>query len=252
MVTSFYNNSQPTVPANINNIQWRKLNDAELDSLKNEKQTISNCYDIATRQALLSSKKGRELLRDRVEVPVNTDLYHGCKVRFNIDGKEKTYLSGNRPELSTGELITESVDNMLKHNFTKKPLISRFARFWNSRTCEYNKPSNALEWYSGIEPISIGEGVFSSLKSSKEQTEKLLDELGNKNSKDYSFVILSGIKPTLCNDKHSLHCYSISGVDNKNKTLDLIEKRTNNKVNVSYNQVINNCKGITGIVFDEQ
>ena len=50
------------------NVKWRKLTDSEFETSKNQLQKIANCFDEATRYALLNSTKGKEYLRNRIRI----------------------------------------------------------------------------------------------------------------------------------------------------------------------------------------
>lgn len=238
----------PFLNENSKNLKWRKLTNDELDSLMNEKQVISNCYDIAVRHSLLASEKGREMIRKTIKVAKNPDNGLACKVIFNIDGKKKPYVVTDVKHKSLGDLVTFAVDKMIKNNPSQKPFISRLARFGFSRSCEFNKPSNALNWYTGKEAQSIGEHNLNlSMKSNKNEVLGLLDDLGDKSSKDYSFVAISSWKPSRLNGKKKFHCLSIINVDSKNKTLDIINKRTNEIITVGFEEFIKKFKAIVGL-----
>lgn len=232
----------------LRNVKWRKLTDVELDNLMYEKQVISNCYDMSVRHALLASEKGREMMQDAIKIGTNSDNGISCKVIFNINGKRKPYVVSGEKGTSLGTLITNAVDKMIKNNPGQKPLISRLARFGSSRPCEFNKPSNALRWYTGKEPHSIGENnLHLSMESNRDEVLNLLDKLGDKTAKDYSYVAISSWKGNKLNGKRKFHCLPVISIDKKNKTLNIMNKRTSEVITVSFEDLIKKFKGFVGL-----
>lgn len=237
----------PYLSNNIKNRKWRSLTDTELNMLQQEKQVISNCYDMSVRHALLATESGRAALKSRIKIQkgVNNPAF---RVKFNINGKDKTYTVENNENLSLGKLLTKTVSKMIQRNPSQKPLISRFGKFGANKPCEFNRPSNAIKWYTGKEALSYGEGGINlSLKPYKEKVLDLLTSLGKDNPENYSFVVLSGFKPDKCNGGKKMHCLTVAGVDNAKQTLDIINKRTNDVITVGFDEFINKFKGIIGI-----
>ena len=237
----------PYLNNTVKNRKWRSITHAELNNLLEEKQIISNCYDMAVRYALLQTEYGRACLKKRIKIQKNSDN-PAVKVLFNIDGKNKAYIADNKNDLSLGKLITKAVNKMIKRNPTQKPFVSRLARFGFSKACEFNKPSHAIKWYTGRDAIEYGESGFNlTLKPYKEKVLNLLNILGNNKPKNYSFVVLSSLAPNKLNGGKKFHCLSIVDVNNKTKTLNIINKRTNEVITVGFEELINKFKGIIGI-----
>ena len=116
-------------------------------------------------------------------------------------------------------------------------------------SCEYNFPSNAFKWFTGKSPDSIlGEkGLFSLLGSLYNQgANVILSQLSKKNSKDYSYIVLSGIG-SIRNKIASWHCFPILDVNDANKNVKLLDKRKLNTRDFSYDKLCKNFKAIIGI-----
>ncbi|MCM1266074.1 MAG: hypothetical protein NC200_07735, partial [Candidatus Gastranaerophilales bacterium] len=138
---------------------------------------------------------------------------------------------------------------MIKSNPSQKPLISRLGRFGITRPCEFNKPSNAFKWFTGQTPISIGEdSLHLTMKNSRDKVLEILEKLGNLSPKDYSFIALSGIVPSRHNANKKFHCLTVTNVDNQKETLDIVNKRTNLTINITFNDLIEKFKGFVGMI----
>ena len=59
----------PYLNNSIKKHKWRKPTNIELNNLLKEKQVISNCYDVATRHALLSTEKGKNAIQKAIKKP---------------------------------------------------------------------------------------------------------------------------------------------------------------------------------------
>lgn len=244
----FLRKMYPYLNANIKNRKWRTLTNKELDALMQEKQVISNCYDVAVRYALMQTKKGRELIKKVIKISKNDDGKRTCKITFHIKDKIKTYRSITSKKRSLGELIGSAVGKMIRCNQSQKPLISRLGRFGFHRYQEFNKPSNAFFWYTGEKAVSIGENcLFPDLKKYKDRVINLLNKISDSKDKS-SFVVISSIKPNELNGKRRWHCLPIVDIDKHKKQLKIIDKRTNNIIKLSFDDLINNFKAIVGIV----
>ncbi len=263
----------PYLNSNLKNIKWRSLTDEELNRAMTDKQMIANCYDEATRYALLASEKGRDLLKKRLKIECGASIDPAYKIKLNVNGKEKNYRvtkldyygqhfslyknysdspSGmssfdysNSP-LSLG--VNIAVRKMVRGFPSMKPLLSRLYMFpiIVNRGCEYNKPSNAFKWFTGKTPISYGEEVTSlSLKKHKDKVLDLLNDLGSKDSKDYSFVAVTGSKKV--KDISNWHTLPIISVDSQKQIVEVMNKRTNIKTNIPFDDFVNKFKAIVGI-----
>ena len=265
----------PYLNHNMKNIKWRSLTDEEISRAMSDKQIIANCFDEAARYSLLASEKGRELLKKRIKIQKDAAMEPAYKITLHINGKNKTYKAllndyvgkhfdlykeySNNPfglssfdysntRLSLG--VNIAIRKMVKRHPLMKPLLARLYMFplIKNRACEYNRPSNAFKWFTGIEPVSIGESDLKlNLKKHKDDVLELLQDLGQHNSKDYSFVAMTSNEKVKGIDKW--HCLPILGVNNKNKTVKVLNKRTNYKTNISFDDFVNKFKAIVGIKF---
>lgn len=238
----------PHLNSNIKNRKWRRLTDKELDALMQEKQVISNCYDVATRYALMLTEKGREAIKKAIWVSKNNDGQMTCKVTFHIKDKLKTYRSVTSKNHSLGELIGSAVGKMIRCNPSQKPLISRFGRFGFHRYQEFNKPSNSFYWYTGQKSTSIGENsLYLNLKKYKDKVIDLLNKIADSKGKS-PFVVISGRKQSKLNGQRRWHCLPIINIDKTKKQLSIINKRTDEIIKLSFDDLINNFKAIVGLV----
>lgn len=236
----------PYLCDSIKNRKWRSLTEKELDALMAEKQVISNCYDVATRYALLNTKQGRDCLLKRIKLEDGVENPH-CKVIFNINGKNKSYVSCSNTG-TLGDKIASAVEKMIHRNPGQKPFVSRFGKFGFHRACEFNYPSNAFQWYTGKKPISIGENELNfNLKPFKDRVLKLLNFADDDKLKDHAIVVISSHKPEKVNGHRRWHCLPVIGIDHKNKTLKIINKRTDEVISLSFDELINKFKSIVGI-----
>ncbi len=266
----------PYLPKNQKNIKWRNLTDAELDRSMSDKQMIANCYDEATRYALLASEKGRTTLKKRFKIEKNAQFDPAYKLKLNVNGKEEIYKATKQDyfgrefstykeyspnpiglssfnyedsRLSLG--VNIAINKLISKHPSLKPIISRLYMFpiIRNKNCEYNKPSNAFKWFTGKTPISYGEDIKSlTLKKYETDVLNLLKELGNKNPKEYSFVAVTGSLKVSKLDKW--HTMPIIGINPTNKTIQLLEKRTNTKYDITFKEFIEKFKAICGIKWD--
>lgn len=265
-----------SLPESSKNIKWRRLSEKELDIAMCEPQVISNCYDESTRYSLLASEKGRDLIKKRLwcSESSSSDI-PAYKVVLNLDGQNTAFVSRpddyysdfldltqeynnltkeDTPRLSNLSLgINIAIDKMIEKYPKMKPLLSRVFCF--ARRCEYNRPSNAFKWFTGREPVSIGESDMTlSLKSHKKEVDKVIESLAKKDSKDYSFIAMTGPFPLIkkrSEAPHELvswHCYSIVGV-NDAKEVSLRNPRTRNITTLSYDDFLKKFKGLVGIEY---
>ena len=266
----------PYLNHNMKNIKWRSLTDEEIFRAKNDIQVIANCFDEATRYSLWNSEKGRDILKKRIKIQKDAQMDPAYKITLNIDGKNKTYKALLKDYMGADfDLYKEYSDNsfglssfnysnsklslgmniairkMVKQHPFMKPLLSRLYMFplIKNRACEYNKPSNAFKWFTGKAPLGIGESDLKlNLKGHKDEVLSLLKELGNKDSKDYSFVAVTGNKKVKGIDKW--HCLSILNVNNKTEMVKVLNKRTNYKTNIPFDAFVNQFKSIVGIKWE--
>lgn len=266
----------PLISNHSKNIKWRSLTEEELDISMHERQHVANCFDEATRYSLLNSAQGRDLIKKRIKIERGKKLDPAYKTTFDVNGNTETYrattkdyfgkyygiyrdfkgtndlFAANYPEqLSLG--VSVGISKLVGKHPTQKPIISRLYLwpFFANRRCEFNKPSNAFKWFTGINPTIIGEsGINQTLKPHRDNVLKTLGELGELSNKDYSFVALSGHKKI-----HGIpnwHCLPIIDINGKNKTVTILNKRTNKKVVMSFDRVAESFKALVGINWKNQ
>ena len=264
----------PYLNFNQKNIKWRSLTDDEFERSLKDYQVIANCFEDATRYALIKSDKGRELLRKRFKIQKNASIDPAYKIQVNVDENKKEiykatpldYYGGyfklyreysDSPEglasfdYSNSKLglgVNIAISKFISKHPLMKPILTRLYMFPAivNRNCEYNKPSNAFKWFTGINPISIGEDSFNlNLKKNKEEVLDILNKIGNSKSKDYSFVAVTGLKKI--KEISPWHTVPINSVNLTDKTIEIINKRTNKITKITFDEFINNFKAIVGI-----
>ena len=264
----------PYLNFNQKNIKWRSLTDDEFERSLKDYQVIANCFEDATRYALIKSDKGRELLRKRFKIQKNASIDPAYKIQVNVDENKKEiykatpldYYGGyfklyreysDSPEglasfdYSDSKLglgVNIAISKFISKHPLMKPILTRLYMFPAivNRNCEYNKPSNAFKWFTGINPISIGEDSFNlNLKKNKEEVLDILNKIGNSKSKDYSFVAVTGLKKI--KEISPWHTVPINSVNLSDKTIEIINKRTNKITKITFDEFINNFKAIVGI-----
>ena len=164
----------------------------------------------------------------------------------------KAILTHNRPTLS--QAINIAVCKMVEKHPKMKPFYLKLygLPLLENRNCEYNKPSNAFKWFTGKNPIAIGEsGINLTLKKYKKEVFGLLNDLGNSSPKDYSFVVLNAFKK-VGKSPHTWHTMAVTNVDSKKQTVSIIDKRSNTISDISFDDVVNRCKAIIGIKHEKQ
>ena len=264
----------PYLNFNQKNIKWRSLTDDEFERSLKDYQVIANCFEDATRYALIKSDKGRELLRKRFKIQKNASIDPAYKIQVNVDENKKEiykatpldYYGGyfklyreysDSPEglasfdYSNSKLglgVNIAISKFISKHPLMKPILTRLYMFPAivNRNCEYNKPSNPFKWLTGINPISIGEDSFNlNLKKNKEEVLDILNKIGNSKSKDYSFVAVTGLKKI--KEISPWHTVPINSVNLSDKTIEIINKRTNKITKISFDEFMNNFKAIVGI-----
>lgn len=252
-------------------LKWRTIHPEKLEKSLLESQKISNCYDEAVRHSLISSNNGRQRLLQRIETIKDANGTPIYRVSLNINGENKifqvntkdyikyrdiferygeeipTSSASKEPRLSI--ILNIAINKMLKNHPEQKPFISRlWSKVLSRQKCEFNKPSNAYKWYTGISPISIGEtSMAQTLKSQRDKVIALLKRLGQRSSTDYSFTALSGFVKQP--DGHMWHCYPVTNVNLGEQTITLLEKRSLTEMRYSFDEFISNFKAIVGILW---
>lgn len=264
----------PYMNSGMKNIRWRKLTDAELNLAMQEKQKLCTCYSESTRHALLSTDKGREMLRKRIKIQQEKSLEPAYKITLNANGKAETYrttscdyygtymrlyeeyyegalnfLNEGEKRVNLGLATNIAISKMIAKHPTMKSFFSRIYKFpliRNTRS-EFNKPSRAFEWFTSKPPIAIGEKSWNF--NLKKYASEVVDTLNSFEQGKSSFVVVSANKKINGIDKW--HCLSIINVDKEKKTVDLMNKRDNKVTTFTFDDVINHCKAIVGMNFKD-
>ena len=264
----------PYLNSHQKNIKWRSLTDEEFERSLKDYQVIANCFEDATRYALIKSNKGRELLRKRFKIQKNASIDPAYKIQLSANDKKKEIYKATPLDYYGGYFklyreYSDSPDGLASFDYSDsklglgvniavskfvnkhplmKPVLSRLYMFPAivNRNCEYNKPSNAFKWFTGINPISIGENSINlNLRKNKKDVFDIFNKLGNLKSTDYSFVAVTGLRKI--KDISSWHTVPINSVNLSDRTIEIINKRTNKITKISFDEFINNFKAIVGI-----
>ena len=266
----------PTIKDCHKNISWRRITDAELEKSLSEKQKICDCYSMAVRYALIKSQKGKEILKKRIWVEKGNSDMPAYKIMLTVDGKNEVYRversdflgkffklfsayneiprgSGNFAQSECENLnlaIDIATSKMISKHPKEKPWYLRLYAWPNNKKCEYNRPSKAFEWLTGIKPESVGEdSIKNNLYKGKDLKEvnNILKKIELNNQEDYSYIIMSGYTDL---DLENWHCLPIISVENER--VKLKNRRSNNFMEVSYKDLIEKLKSIVGINWKEQ
>lgn len=272
MKVKFLRKLYPYINSGKKNIRWRRLTDAELDMAMREEQRLCTCYSESTRYALLSTDKGRELLRKRIMIEKDGSLEPSYKIKLNVNGKDETYrtdrydyfgkymrlyeeyyegplsfLNENNKRVNISLAMNIAISKMIAKHPTMKSVFSRIYKFpliRNTRS-EFNKPSKAFEWFTGKPPIAIGENSLNlNLKKDAPAVFSILNSFEKGKS---SFVVMSANKKI--NEIDKWHCLPVTNVNREAKTVDLLNKRGNIASTFSFDDIINNFKAIIGMDF---
>lgn len=264
----------PYISNDRKNIKWRRLTDAELESMSNQTQKIANCYLDSTRAVLCASEKGREFLKKRIFVQTGNLDDPAYKFVFNVNGKDepfrverndyysKYYKIYDRyiEELLTGKLAdifngmpNIAMDIAVSKMVTKYPKEKEwFLRLYKqpiyeNLKCENNRPTKAFEWLTGQKPkIVISEdGLKDKLSNHKEEALNILKKLSELSPKNYSFVAMTGSQKSTMIPKW--HCVPIIEVKDK---VQIVDKRTNRNFWFKPENFIERFKSIVGIIWE--
>ena len=107
---------------------------------------------------------------------------------------------------------------------------------------ENNLPSNFLKMVTGKEPTTIAEKDFN-INLTKHKTEVLDLFAKMSQEKDYSFVIMNGLKKF---NNRRFHVYVIENVDMEKQELTIKNKRGNIVQTISFDEALKTFKSISG------
>lgn len=253
-------------------IHWRRLNNTEIQNGMAELQKTCDCFSNATRYALLNSNKGREILSNRIKIDKDSSIDPTYKITLNVNKHDEsyrvtkndyfgkffsTYRAYNEYPPKSGEFQESEANNlntafdiaiakMIKKHPKEKPWYMRIYDWPHNKKYEYNRPSRAFSWLTGIKPIAYGEnGLKCGLEKQREEVLALLNTLGNLSAKDYSFILMTGARFTPMVEKW--HCVPITKVDNESKKVFFYDKRQNKEFDISFDTILYSFKAIVGI-----
>ena len=257
-------------------ISWERIGGRHLRRTIQEKQKTSNCFANATRVALYNSVQGKKILKSRIKREKGAKEHPAYKITLTPNGNKEVYRVSkkdyfgkffgayrtyNETYLNSGNFIDSvskdlnlaldiAVSKMVSKHSEQKPWYLRIYSYPFNEKYEYNIPSRAFEWFTGIKPIQYGEeGFFGNLSKYSKEVLALLEKLGNLSPSDYSFVLMSGSSKTSVNEKW--HCLPITKVDNEKRKVWFIDKRFNKEFDLPFEEVLNSYKAIVGINWKE-
>lgn len=230
----------------------------EINGLGRAKQYFQDCYLVSSIGALANSHNGQKILQKNI---AHTD--NGYRIKFqNVKGQAEDYfvtqkeieelvymdkymnpipLDERYPHNPIIKAIEVAMNKLLKKHPSKKSITCRLANC--NEKFEFNKPSNFLNMFTGEKPIILNEGnIYRTLKSKKEETTKLLNEMSK--TKDNSFV--AGTSILLDRRLNDFHCYSIKSVNKDTQELELFDHRHQNIIKLTYEEAIKKLKFLVG------
>lgn len=256
-------------------LQFHRLKNNDVNSLRTALQEYSDCYLISSLEALSKSKEGRKILfqnikKTNIEIRLKdfsddiADSETGniifdlnvFKIIFNnINDKKEAFTIGlkelnkyfNIYKKQKNHLVYAmkmAMQKLIEKHPTKKPFISRIANPFKMKF-EYNKPSNFLKMFTGKEPIVVGESDINlNLKKYKDIVFPILEKMGATPKENYSFVVGTGIKGYT--KTKSWHCLVIEHVNGKDKIVTVKNKRANARQSMSFDDFLKKFKYIVG------
>ena len=254
------------------------FNDKDINSIRQSKQIFSDCYMLSSLEALSHSTQGRNILSSNIQkfqvgTPVGATTFKDefCKnacscenalhsgdsfrIRFNnINGNQEDFFisqeNSKYKEINKKQKnpIICAFETAMSELFEKHP----DRKFWISKlifpfkkSFEYNKVSNFMEMFTGKKPYVLAETSMNlNLKPYEQEVYKLLEKMGSLGSDNYSFVAGSGM--IKMDDGHRWHCYTVMHVDNDKKKIVLMDKRTNEPSEYSFDEAIKKLKYFVG------
>jgi hypothetical protein len=252
--------------------KYKKIKFSDIESIKKADQVFSDCYLLASMHALAQSKFGRKILNKNIrkatfQIPITqitkmstNDLpptqIETFSFKFNdIYGKKEVYSIAPEDYSKNFSIFSKqknplicsleiAINKLVKKHFFKKPLICRMNFPFLYKNFEYNIPSNFLETFTGIKPISIGEKVLSmTLKPYKKKVLEIFKKMSN-NPDKYSFIAGTGFKSF--GKSKGWHCFTVIDCNLKDKTITLQNKRYKKPTVMTFDEAIENLKFLTG------
>ena len=230
----------------------RHLSDAEIKELQNSEQIFSDCYLTAGVDALTRSENGKKLLKNNISKnPYNPNIV--TYSLYSPDGKKEDFTVNVTPQNSKYEKLNREQKNgtirgldlsvvEFEKKYNTKPFICKFSGLFKKYKFENYLPSRFLKLITGIEPTTIAETDFNiNLTKHKEEVLKLFKRMSNE--KDYSFVIMNGLKKF---NGRRFHVYVIENVDMNKQEISIKNKRGNITQTISFDEALKTFKSISG------
>ncbi len=230
----------------------RHLSEAEITGLQKSEQIFSDCYLTAGVDALTRSENGKKLLKNNIsQNPYNKNIV--TYSLYSPEGKKEDFTVNITPQNSKYEALNNKQKNCtirgfdlsiveFEKKYNTKPFICKFSGLFKKYKFENYLPSRFLKLVTGIEPTTIAETDFNiNLTKHKEEVLKLFERMSNE--KDYSFVIMNGLKRF---NGRRFHVYVIENVDMKKQEISIKNKRGNITQTISFDEALKTFKSISG------
>ena len=260
-----------SIKKNMCDIKWRSITDAELDKALLEPQRVSSCYSDSALQSIASTKTGRNILKSRIKIQTNASADYAYKFTFTVNGKNEIYrvnpsdywgkyfkitkrfvedekYPGNFHEPNDKNFniaYNIAISKLIEKHPTQKGILYRICKFpfRQALKCEFNKPSRAFEWLTGIKPDVLFESGLKKLKNSPDEVRSLLNRIAN--SEESGFILLTGAKKV--QTIPSWHCLKILKVIPQQNKVTLFDNRFQKTYTYTYDDIISYFKSIVGI-----
>ena len=230
----------------------RQLSDAEISGLRTSEQIFSDCYLTAGLDALTLTQNGRKILKNSIsKTPLNPNIVtfslyspKGEKENFNINTTPLNEKYQELNKLQKNDTIRGFDLSVVEYEnkYKTKPFICKISEIFKKYKFENNLPSNFLKMVTGKEPTTIAEKDFN-INLTKHKTEVLDLFAKMSQEKDYSFVIMNGLKKF---NNRRFHVYVIENVDMEKQELTIKNKRGNIVQTISFDKALKTFKSISG------
>lgn len=255
----------------IHNIKWRPITDAELDEALNEPQKVSSCFSNAVFQSISLTKTGRDILKSRIKIQTNADSDNAYKFIFTVNGKneiyrvnptdywgkyfkitsrfvEDSFYRGNfsEPQAKSFNIAYNiAISKLIEKHPKQKGILYRICKYPFRQTlkCEFNKPSRAFEWLTGIKPVILCEDGLKKLKNSPQEAYSMLGDMAKDGEK--SFILLTGARKF--QKIFSWHCVTVVKILPDLRKVIFYDNKIQKNFTNNYNDIVANFKSIVGI-----
>lgn len=243
----------------VSGLNWSKqlnfqgaISDISINGFRTATQRVSDCYLMASIDALSRTQNGCEVLKNQIQYDdedsnlINCYFYaNGQKERYQVPAMtvvpeyEKLYRLQDNSIIRALDISVSEYEK--KHK--SKPWICRIGELFKTYKFEYNSSSHFLETLTNVKPYSIGErGLNFNLKKYKKEVMSLLERM--EKEKDFSFILGTGI--SFKKNYKSWHCFVIESVDLKNNEIIVKEKRTNIPKKLTIDEALSTFKYVVG------